>query len=172
MAAVDVDVRSQALELLEWQLDNFVGSDNVCIDGLCGVFDCVLYGAITLSSVPGRETPGLTEWSPMLFPVESMLLRDGRRGACHPWTIHARIARVVEPHRVYYTWHVRAVEAIKSVSSEQIMNTDGQYSSMKRLTDNTDTAAAACRRGNFLPHPLRCKLCFLGKSITQLTEMI
>jgi len=144
LAAVDVDVRSQASELLEWQLDTFVGSENVCIDGLCGVFDCVLYGAITLSSVPGRETPGLTEWSPMLFPVKPVLLRDGRRGTCHPWTIHARIARVVEPHRVYYTWHVRAVEANKSVSGEQIRNSDGQHSSMKRLADNTDAAAAAC----------------------------
>lgn len=68
------------------------------VHGLAGYFDAVLHGAVTLSTVPGRETPGLFSWFPIFFPLRSPLLVG--RGAA----VGVSMWRVVGPGRVWYEW--------------------------------------------------------------------
>jgi protein arginine N-methyltransferase 5 len=88
-----LDVQDQS-RALAWMLDPICGA--LHLDGMLGVFHCVLYGDVTLSTVPGRETPGLTEWRPMFFPFRHVQvpLRQVEAPAVG-WSLVVSIARAV-----------------------------------------------------------------------------
>jgi protein arginine N-methyltransferase 5 len=123
---------------LSWTVSSI---DPVDVDGLCGVFTAKLYDDVILCTFPlevqGREplgasrrstvvsspsprTPGLTEWMPMLFPLQK---RIHLRAGLHE--LRAEMRRVKVGTSTHYEW------SLSHVSSEnnaiQLHNAGGKH---------------------------------------------
>lgn len=87
--------------------------------GFSGYFSAVLYGNITLSSLPHDYTPGLKSWFPMYFPIAQPLevLKDS--------TIDISIWRETNQQRVWYEWAVETLFKRMRIGATEIHNTDG-----------------------------------------------
>lgn len=71
--------------------------DYLC-HGFSGYFDCTLYRNITLSTVPGKQTPGMFSWFPIYFPIiEPVFVRAGELITFNVW-------RLSDNANVWYEW--------------------------------------------------------------------
>jgi protein arginine N-methyltransferase 5 len=138
------DVQDQS-RTLTWAL---APTSTLHLDGMLGVFHCVLYGDVTLSTVPGRETPGLAEWRPMFFPVQHVQVALQRpEQPAVGWRLVVSITRAVRVDRVFYSWELDVRDDRGVVRSQQTLNRGGQFSFMQRVILHDPHAATALRRG-------------------------
>ncbi|GAV03546.1 hypothetical protein RvY_13949 [Ramazzottius varieornatus] len=93
----------------------FTADKDGVLHGFEGYFDILLHGLLNLSSIAGRETPGLCSWAPAFFPLlQPTFIRTGDR-------IKAEFWRRCNDKAVWYEWQL--VEPKKTI----VHNLDGKY---------------------------------------------
>ena len=89
--------------------------DEACLlHGFCGSFLSVLFGDVTLSTVPENPTPQMNSWFPLFLPLGApVTVARGDVVTVHVW-------RCVGPIFVWYEW------CLTSPITTPVQNSQGQ----------------------------------------------
>ncbi|SPQ96445.1 unnamed protein product (mitochondrion) [Plasmodiophora brassicae] len=109
---LDVEESNERQVTLEFE----TRADHVTVHGFAGYFEAVLYegddrddDATTISTVPGRATPGMFSWFPAVFPVRNPVQWE----AGHSLMLTMR--RRTQDKHVWYEWVVDAMGQLSPI---------------------------------------------------------
>lgn len=103
---------------------SFVSALRSRVYGIAGYFEAELFSGISLSTLPGRATPGLNSWFPMFFPIERPI------DTLPDTVIDLSIWRERENHRIWYEWAVETTHRRAKTGTSIIHNCDGHAQNM------------------------------------------